>query len=117
MKNHPDAERMGLPADLTPEQEIQLKQTHINIFNLEGLWTPKEYLYAEDLSEREVKLMSYIRMLDQKDHCWASNATLGKLLGINTQSVKNLLVGLKKKGYIEQVSWDGRYKRIIRCLK
>jgi hypothetical protein len=106
------------PWEVTPNNpNPPVDQTHINVFNLEGLWIPKEYLYAVDLSEREIKLMSYIKMLDKEHHCWASNETLGKLIGINAQSIKNIMVGLKRKGYLDQVSWDGRTRRVIRCLK
>lgn len=108
MTNHPDAERIGLS---------NYDQTHIAISELKGLWIPAEYLWAEDLSIPEKILMSFIKMADQKDHCYASNATLAKWSMLSTQRVKDMIVKLKKKGYLEQVSWDGRQKRVIKCLK
>ena len=92
-------------------------QTHVAIHDLKGLWIPSEYLWAQDLTTTEKILMSFIRMADQKQHCWASNETIAGWMHTTTQVVKNMISGLKKKGYLEQVSWDGRTKRIIRCLK
>lgn len=97
----------------TPNQD----QSHIAIQELKGLWIPAEYLWADDLKPHEKILMAFIRMADQKDHCYASNATLAKWSMLSTQRVKDVIVVLKKKGYLEQVSWDGRTKRVIRCLK
>lgn len=114
MANHPDFLRGNR---LTPEQEIQIKQTHVVIKELKGLWIPEEYLWAEDLNINEKVLMAFIKMADQKDHCWASNTTLANWTGLTLGSLKNLIVSLKKKGYLEQVSWDGRHKRVIKCLK
>ncbi|RLD38532.1 MAG: hypothetical protein DRI97_00085 [Bacteroidetes bacterium] len=115
MTNHPDAERIGL--SLTPEQELAIHQSHIKVEGINYLTIPSQYLWAEDLNINEKFLMSFIRMADQKDHCWASNTTLAKWTGLTLGSLKNLIVALKKKGYLEQISWDGRHKRVIKCLK
>ena len=106
---HPDAIRAGLPETTD--------QTHINIHELKGIWIPQQYLWADDLKVNEKILMAFIHMADQKDHCYASNETLGKWVMLPTQTVKNLIVSLKKKGYLEQVSWDGRTRRVLKCLK
>ena len=92
-------------------------QTHVAIQDLKGLWIPAEYLWAEDLLPSEKILMSFIKMADQKDHCYASNETIAKWMLTTPQVVKNMISKLKKKEYLEQVSWDGRTKRVIRCLK
>jgi len=109
MTSNPDAERMGI--------DSQPDQTHVSLSELKGLWIPSQYLYSEDLTMVERILMSYIHMADQKEHCWVSNETFGKWLGISKLAAKNLIVKLKAKGYIEQVSWDGRTRRVLRCLK
>lgn len=112
MPTHPDLEKfqgrdLNLP---NPEQTVDLGE-------LKGLWIPAAYLYAEDLTPVETLLMSYIHMADQKDHCWVSNAKFGEWLGISKLAAKNLIVKLKAKGYIEQVSWDGRTRRVLKCLR
>ncbi|MBE3086031.1 MAG: hypothetical protein IMZ64_07425 [Bacteroidetes bacterium] len=88
----------------------------INPKQLRGVWMPEQYLYADDLTLQEKILMAFILMLDQKDHCYASNRYLGSLIGTTAKTVANMLIALKKKDYIEQVSWDGSL-RIMRCLK
>ena len=113
--NNPDAARMGI--QFTDSQRHHIQENFIKVRELKGLWIPEEYLWAEDLNINEKVLMSFIKMADQKEHCWASNATLSKWTGLTLGSLKNLIVALKKKGYIEQVSWDGRTKRVLRCLK
>ena len=107
--NNPDAARMGI--------SDQSDQIFIKLSELKGLWIPGQYLWAEDLNIPEKFLMSFIHMADQEDHCYASNATLAKWTNLSTQRVKDMIVQLKKKGYLEQVSWDGRTRRVIRCLK
>jgi len=119
MQNHPDFLRAN-PSDavqFTDTQENHIKQNYVKVEEIKFLVIPQQYLWAEDLKPNEKILMSFIRMADQKDHCWASNATIGKWMQLPTQTVKNLIVGLKKKGYLQQVSWDGRYKRVIKCLR
>jgi DNA-binding MarR family transcriptional regulator len=100
-----------------PTPENTKEQTHIDLGELKGLWIPAAYLYAKDLTPVEMILMSYIHMADQKNHCWVSNSKFGEWLGISKLAAKNLIVKLKSKGYIEQVSWDGRSKRVLKCLK
>lgn len=117
--DHPDFLR-GNPdhaIEFTEVQTNHIKQNYVKVEDLKGLWIPEKYLWAEDLNIPEKLLMSFIKMADQKEHCYASNATLAKWTMLSTQRVKDMIVKLKKKGYLEQVSWDGRQKRVIRCLK
>lgn len=115
MADHPDAIRAGI--QFTEAQDQHIKENFVEVKDLKGLWIPAEYLWAEDLSIPEKILMSFVNMADQKDHCYASNATLAKWTMLSVKRVKNMIVELKKKGYLEQVSWDGRTRRVIRCLK
>lgn len=115
MADHPDAIRAGI--QFTEIQDQHIKENYVKVEDIKFLVIPQQYLWAEDLSNNEKILMSFIRMADQKQHCWASNTTLAKWTGLTVGSLKNLIVALKKKGYLEQVSWDGRHKRVIRCLK
>ena len=114
-QDHPDAIRMNL--QFTEVQDQHIKENYVKVGDIKFLVIPEQYLWAEDLNHAEKILMSFIRMADQKEHCWASNATLAKWTSLSTQRVKNIIVNLKLKGYLEQVSWDGRTKRVIRCLK
>lgn len=77
---------------------------------------PGKYLRATDLTYSEKFLMAYIFMADQKQHCWAKNKTFGKWMNISEGRIRHMMVELKKKGYIEQVSYNGK-KRVIKCIK
>jgi hypothetical protein len=92
----------------TPDNQL------INPKQLQGLWIPAEYLYADDLSAGEQVLMAYIRMMDQDKHCFASNKYLGELMRCSEKRIRNMLVDLKRKGYIETLT---RNPRTIKCLK
>lgn len=94
------------------EQEILPDHPKINPKKIKGLWIPDKYLHAVDLTLTEKHLISYIFMLDQDDNCYASNKYLGELMGISPGRVANLLTELKSKGYIRQVSWDGRIRKL-----
>lgn len=115
MSTHPDLIRAGI--QFTETQDQHIRENYVEVESIKFLVIPSQYLWAEDLKPHEKILMSFIRMADQKEHCWASNATLAKWTMLSTQRVKDLIVGLKKKGYLEQVSWDGRTRRVLRCLK
>jgi DNA-binding MarR family transcriptional regulator len=115
MSTHPDVIRAGI--QFTDIQDQHIKENYVKVRELKGLWIPAEYLWADDLNPSEKVLMSFIKMADQKDHCWASNETLADWAQLTIGRVKNMIVELKKKGYLEQVSWDGRTKRVLRCLK
>jgi len=98
--------------ELTPTPDNPV----INPKQIRGLWMPEQYLFSKDLSLQEKILMSFIYTLDQKDHCYASNKYLGELIGTSAKTVSNMLINLKKKEYIELLSWNGNI-RIMRCLK
>ena len=95
------------------DQEQQPDRPVMNPKQIKGLWIPEKYLYAPDLSITEKHLVSYIFMLDQEHNCYASNKYLGELMGISPGRVANMLTTLKKKGYIRQVSWDGRIRKLM----
>lgn len=86
----------------------------INPKQLQGLWIPAEYLYAEDLGQPEKILMSYILMMDQERHCFANNQYLADLMQLSEKRIRNMLSDLKAKGYIETLR---RNPRVMKCLK
>jgi len=88
----------------------------INPKQIRGLWMPEQYLFSKELTIQEKILMSFIYTLDQKDHCYASNRYLGELIKTSAKTVSNMLISLKKKGFVEQLSWDGNI-RFMKCLK
>lgn len=96
------------------EQDTGPDNPNINPKQLEGLWIPAIYLYAQDLGQTEKILMSYIRMLDQEKHCYASNGYLAEIMGLTEKRIRNMLVDLKSKGYIETIR---RNPRLIKCVK
>jgi DNA-binding MarR family transcriptional regulator len=87
----------------------------INPKQIQGLWIPREYLFSKNLSYPEKLLMAFIRMLDQENHCYASNRYLGELLGVSERTIANMIVTLKKKNLIKQVSWNGT-RRVLKCI-
>ena len=97
------------------EESPQPEHPVIDPKKLQGLWIPAKYLYENDLTQKEILLVSFIHMMDQDNHCYASNRYLGELMGCNEKTVRNMLVELKKKGYIEQVSWNGKIRK-LKCL-
>lgn len=107
MPTHPDLLRF-------PDHDTNPKHPVINPKQLQGLWIPAEYLYAKDLSSGEQVLLSYIKMMDQEKHCWASNKYFSELMMCSEKRIRNMLVELKKKGYIETLT---RNPRTIKCLK
>jgi len=95
--------------------ELAPDEPKINPRYLKGLYIPGQYLNSSLLSDKEQKLMSYIHLLDQEYHCYASNKFLASLMKCSEKRVANMLVGLKRKKFLEQVSWNGKI-RIIKCL-
>jgi hypothetical protein len=95
--------------------ELIPDEPRINPRYLKGLYTPGKYLNSSLLSDKEQKLMSYIHLLDQEHHCYASNKFLASLMRCSEKRIANMLIDLKKKKFIEQVSWNGKL-RVMKCL-
>jgi hypothetical protein len=87
----------------------------INPRQLKGLYIPAKYLYSEDLTPQEKILVSFINVMDQENHCYASNKYLGYLVGVSEKTIANMLISLKAKNYVELVSFDG-IKRVLKCI-
>lgn len=78
--------------------------------DFKGIWIPRHIWLDETLTPIEKCLIAEIHSLDN-DHekgCFASNEYLGKFLGIKEKTVANIISSLKKRGYVEQVYFDGR---------
>ncbi len=77
-----------------------------------GLWIPVE-IEVLPLNLTEKVLLSEIVSLDRVGECFASNEHFSKLLGVRSDSVSRLISKLKKAGYLKQVGFDGRRRRLL----
>jgi hypothetical protein len=77
--------------------------------DFKGVWIPKEIWLNSDLSIIEKVLLVEIDSLDNSDRgCFASNEYLAKFVQLSEGRVANIIVELKKKGFIIQLFFDGR---------
>lgn len=85
--------------------------------DFKGVWIPKNIWLNGDLSLIEKCLIVEIDSLDNDPEtgCFASNEYLSKFIGISEGTCANIISGLKKRGYIIQVFFDGR-NRGLRSL-
>ena len=76
----------------------------------EGIWIPKEIWLDRSLSVYARMLLAEISSLHDEEMggCFASNKYLADLLGLSAGGIANLLVDLRKRGFLETVSFDGR---------
>jgi hypothetical protein len=89
--------------------------------DFKGVWIPKVIWLAPDLSIIEKCLLVEIDSLDNDPAkgCFASNAFLGKFIGVSEGRCANIISSLKKRGFIYQVFFDGRNRglRLYRGFK
>ena len=84
---------------------------------VKGLWIPIDFWQNKELTILEKCLLAEIDSLDKKGKgCFASNDYLGSFLGVSNKTIANLLVKLRKSGYITDVGFDGR-KRYLSLAK
>jgi predicted transcriptional regulator len=87
------------------------KQSH-------GLFIPNELLERKDLKPLELLIWAtihaYTRWAKGKA-CWLTNEDLAKQWGCSIQSISDYIAHLKKLGFIEQVSFNGR-RRVLRSV-
>lgn len=84
-----------------------------------GIWIPVEVWNDNDLTINEIILLVKINSLNQsKDGCFASNANLGKYLGLSISRISEMITELTGKGYIEWIE-NLSYKttRILKIIK
>lgn len=77
-----------------------------------GVWIPKGIYLNENLSWSEKILLVEIESLDNEDGCFASNKYFSKFLGISEGRIANLMTGLRKKGFVEDIGFDGRNRSV-----
>jgi len=85
--------------------------------DFKGIWIPKEIWLVPDLSKMAVLLWSEIHSLYMTKHggCYASNDYLCEFMGFKERQLQKYLLELKKKGLLEQVSYNGRF-RILKAI-
>ncbi len=78
--------------------------------DFKGVWIPKEIWLDSSLSIAEKCLIVEIDSLDNdaEKGCFASNEYLCKFLGLSEGRTANMISDLRKRGYIENVFFDGR---------
>ena len=78
----------------------------------DGIWIPREIWLDPELSIQEKCLWAEIRSLgrDQPIGCFASNEYLASFIGTKERQLQTMLSGLKAKGLVEQVAFDGRQR-------
>ena len=86
--------------------------------DFKGVWIPKDIWLDENLSITEKCLIIEIDSLDNTEKgCFASNEYLGKFIGLNPRTIANMIVDLRKKGYLIQCFFDGRNRGLSTKLK
>lgn len=85
--------------------------------DFKGIWIPREIWLAKDLSCHEKCLWAEIHSLFDRESggCYASNEYLMEFFGIKERRLQEMMANLKKKGWVVQVSFDGR-NRVIKAV-
>lgn len=85
--------------------------------DFKGIWIPREIWLAKDLSCIEKCLWAEIHSLFDRETggCYASNEYLCEFFGIKERRLQEMMASLKSKGWIVQVSFDGR-TRVIKAV-
>lgn len=80
--------------------------------DFKGIWIPKEIWLNKDLNTTEKCLLVEIDSLDRGEGCFASNAYLAEFIGISESRCASMISELRKRGYVNDISFDGRNRRI-----
>ena len=82
----------------------------------EGVWIKKDVWQSKDLTLQEKVLIVEIDSLDNENGCFASNEYLAKFFSISMSRVSKIISQLKKKGYVEEIGFDGRFRSLRSLL-
>lgn len=101
--------------------ENEIEQVEYKIKNLpQFIITPVSILEAEDLSPREVLLLTWVLALaNDKDICFASNEHIAKKLNVSKSTVSELISSLVNKNYLEReiIYKEGTKEVLCRALR
>tara|TARA_R110002167_G_scaffold98972_9_gene259951 strand:+ start:884 stop:1498 length:615 start_codon:yes stop_codon:yes gene_type:complete len=81
--------------------------------NFLGVWLPRDVYLDTNLSWTEKILYVEIQSLDNEQGCFASNEYFSEFLGVSTTTISLSISKLKKLGYVECISFDGR-RRVLK---
>src|SRR5438094_4692571 len=82
--------------------------------DFKGIWIPKEIWLSSQLSLMEKVLFVEIVSLDNERGCFASNRYFAEFFGISDRQIRNVIGGLKTKGFVI-VTVQNRNERVIRA--
>lgn len=86
--------------------------------DFKGIWIPKELWIDQRLSYLEKALMAEIDSLDcGEEHCFAANDYFEKMFNAKTRTISQAITKLKRLGFIQQVGFDGRTRKLKSNLK
>ena len=78
-----------------------------------GVWIPRHIIEDERLKPAERLIYAEIACFEV---CTMTNETLGKRAGCSEGTAQRYIQSLKSKGYIEQVGFDGRVRKLRTLL-
>jgi hypothetical protein len=82
--------------------------------DFKGIWIPKEVWLSEQLTLMEKVLFVEIHSLDNERGCFASNRYFADFFGISDRQIRNVILGLKTKGFVT-VTVRNKNERVIRA--
>jgi len=83
--------------------------------DFQGILIPEEIWELQDLSIQDRVILSgikYLSSLEADGNCCESNESISKFFSLSTRVIQRSLSKLKKLGYIEQISFDGRTRSL-----
>ena len=80
--------------------------------DFKGVWIPKEIWLNEELTLLEKIIFVEIDSLDNENHCTAGNDYFATFCNCSESKVTKAIKKLKDLGMIEELSFDGRHRKI-----
>ena len=80
--------------------------------DFKGVWIPKEIWLNEELTLLEKIIFVEIDSLDNENHCIAGNEYFADFCNCSESKVSKAIKKLKELNMIEEVSFDGRHRKI-----
>lgn len=80
--------------------------------DFKGVWIPKEIYLNNDLNWTEKILFVEISSLDNQQGCFARNKHFAEFLGKSESYISKCISKLKKLGFIQEESFDGRKRKL-----
>src|SRR5258708_856270 len=80
--------------------------------DFKGIWIARELWLHPELTMIQKALIAEIDSLDDGSGCYASNEYLARMFNTSEAGMANLISKLRKLGFIENVSFNGRERRI-----